>query len=160
MHSGNRGEIEAAILAQMMKNLSDILSSRFSIEGMPIDEVVDIITLPKFDNKVAKKHAHHTKVKLPEDVLDQLHNFIAEVALLYNDNPCTWRIFLFANCGCSKQAHFTISYPPSAPSLFFQFTILTMLAMSLCQCPSSWLASWLRNQLIRPKRTTKGTLSP
>jgi hypothetical protein len=53
--------------------------------------VVDIIILPKFDDKVAKKQAHQTKVKLPEEILEQLHDFIAEVALLYNDNPCGWR---------------------------------------------------------------------
>jgi hypothetical protein len=77
---------------QMMKNQHDLLSSRFAIEGMPIDEVVDIITLPRFDFKVAKKQAHLTTVKLPEEVVDQLHNFIAEIALLYNDNPCKWWI--------------------------------------------------------------------
>lgn len=64
-------------------------SAHFTLidEQQPIDEVKDIITLPKFDPKVAKKQADASLVKLPEDVMDQLHNYIAEIALLYRDNP-------------------------------------------------------------------------
>lgn len=64
-------------------------SNHFTLEDsqLPIDEVREIITLPKFDKNVVKRQADYKTIKLSEDVLDQLHNYIAEIALLYHENP-------------------------------------------------------------------------
>jgi hypothetical protein len=55
-------------------------------EGMVLDEVVDIITLPKFDAKLADKE-DTCKVELSEIVFEQLHSFVMALASLYLDNP-------------------------------------------------------------------------
>ena len=69
----------------MLRQEEDTFSSQFTLseEQLPIDEVKDIITLPRFDKNVVKRQADFKTVKLPDDVMDQIHNFIAEIALLY-----------------------------------------------------------------------------
>lgn len=52
-----------------------------------VDELQDIITLPRFDKSLARKQADSDKVKLPDEAQSQLHNYISWVALLYRDNP-------------------------------------------------------------------------
>lgn len=84
----------AARAGQFMLKLEQKLdhedfSNHFTLEDsqLPIDEVREIITLPKFDKNVVKRQADYKTIKLSEDVLDQLHNYIAEIALLYHENP-------------------------------------------------------------------------
>ena len=48
-----------------------------------VDEVQDVITLPAFDQKVARKYVDPETIKIPEDAVSQLHNYIARVAMLY-----------------------------------------------------------------------------
>ena len=75
----------AALGRNVLKPEEDTFSSHFTMtdEQLPIDEVKDIITLPRFNKIVAKRQADIKTIRLPDNVLDQLHNFIAEIALLY-----------------------------------------------------------------------------
>jgi len=56
-------------------------------EMMPLEEVVEVIPLPKFDHKVAKKQKDWEEVVIPESVLGQLRSFVSYIAERYNDNP-------------------------------------------------------------------------
>lgn len=67
-----------------LKNQADMFSSQFKVTSHnPIDEVQDVIALPKFNPKLARKEIDVSKVILPDSVVVQLHTFIAEIALLY-----------------------------------------------------------------------------
>lgn len=48
-----------------------------------VDEVAEIITLPKFDPKAIKALEHADKIKLDDEVISQLRDFIATVAQMY-----------------------------------------------------------------------------
>jgi hypothetical protein len=78
-----------AAQGNVLKHETDTFSAQFGLDRaeLPIDEVIDIITLPKFDKNVAKRQADIKTIKLSEQVVDQLHSLIAEIALLYKDNP-------------------------------------------------------------------------
>ena len=53
-----------------------------------LDEVQEIITLPKFDPEVAKLQGPIEDIELPEIVVTQLRNLVEQLALLYHDdNP-------------------------------------------------------------------------
>ena len=64
-------------------------SEQFSAseEVLVVDELQDIITLPRFDKSLARKQADSSKIKLPEAATSQLQNYISWVALIYRDNP-------------------------------------------------------------------------
>ena len=69
------------------KNRSASNGNLTSGELQVVDELQDIITLPRFDKSLARRQAEADKVKLPEAAQEQLHNYISWVALLYRDNP-------------------------------------------------------------------------
>lgn len=52
-----------------------------------LDEAKEVIYLPKFDAKVAKKHISPDSITLPPKVADQLHDFVGVIADMYRDNP-------------------------------------------------------------------------
>ena len=52
-----------------------------------LDEVCEIITLPKFDAKVLQKQVKPDSIVLTETVLSQLHTYVAGIAALYRCNP-------------------------------------------------------------------------
>ncbi|CAB9514931.1 Receptor-type guanylate cyclase gcy [Seminavis robusta] len=55
---------------------------------MPLDEVVEIIELPDFDKKAARRQRETIEmVELSPLVVDQLKEFITGIAEMYNDNP-------------------------------------------------------------------------
>ena len=55
------------------------------ITGNPLDEVREIISLPAFDNGVVAQDVD--SVKIPREVIAQLHLLVSEIACRYNDNP-------------------------------------------------------------------------
>ena len=55
--------------------------------GTVLEEVREIITLPKFDPKVYRNHDDPDSVQLSEEVLQQLHDYVSTIATLYRDNP-------------------------------------------------------------------------
>lgn len=53
-----------------------------------LDEVKEIIELPKFNAAAAKNEEDPSKVELPSEVLKQLHEYVSTIASLYHhDNP-------------------------------------------------------------------------
>lgn len=52
-----------------------------------IDEVVEIIHLPKFDSKVAANEVDSNSVELPPEALKQLRDFVEKICSMYRDNP-------------------------------------------------------------------------
>ena len=54
---------------------------------MVLDEVCEIITLPKFDAEALKKQVKPESIVLSEAVLSQLHAYVAGIAALYRCNP-------------------------------------------------------------------------
>lgn len=52
-----------------------------------IDEVKEIITLPRFDPKVASRQEDPDSIALPTEVVDQLYDYVSNIAAIYNDNP-------------------------------------------------------------------------
>ena len=55
--------------------------------GMILDEVVEIITLPKFDSKLAHNQADPNTIEIPPLVVAQLREYVRTVATMYRENP-------------------------------------------------------------------------
>jgi len=55
--------------------------------GTVLEEVREIIMLPKFDPRVYRNHDDPGSVELDDDVLQQLHDYVSTIATLYRDNP-------------------------------------------------------------------------
>jgi exopolysaccharide biosynthesis predicted pyruvyltransferase EpsI len=55
---------------------------------MPLDEVVEIITLPGFDKKVARRQREIDEIELEEeDVLSELKEYVSTmISRMYNNN--------------------------------------------------------------------------
>lgn len=52
-----------------------------------LEEVKDILELPRFDPKIAKIQSDPEKVVLGEKVVSQLREYVSNVAAMYHDNP-------------------------------------------------------------------------
>jgi hypothetical protein len=52
-----------------------------------IDEIVEIISMPKFDEKAAIKGIDHHSVEIDPVVARQLHDYVSIIASTYRDNP-------------------------------------------------------------------------
>ena len=52
-----------------------------------LDEVAEVIIIPGFDAKVAKRQKESSLVYLGEDVEMQLHAYVTNIAYMYRDNP-------------------------------------------------------------------------
>ena len=59
---------------------------------MTIDEVCEVIQLPKFDAETAKKEQDPEFIELPAVVVRQLRAYVAAIADLYRDNVRTVKI--------------------------------------------------------------------
>ena len=55
--------------------------------GTVIDEVMEIITLPKLDLKLAKAQEDADAVELDNAVVNQLTEYVSNIAAMYRDNP-------------------------------------------------------------------------
>ena len=53
----------------------------------PLEEVREIISLPEFSAKVAQNQKEPEQVKIPKDVIVELHDLVSHIAAMYNDNP-------------------------------------------------------------------------
>ena len=69
---------------------SDVTFEKFEpVEGkMAVQEIVEIITLPKFDRLTAMNQKDSSTIDLDTEVVEQLQVYITTVASLYNSNPC------------------------------------------------------------------------
>lgn len=69
-----------------------------SVDGkMVVDEIKEIIELPKFDRITAMNQQDISTIELDDEVVDQLTDYIATVAKLYNNNPCECFLFLWSS---------------------------------------------------------------
>ena len=59
--------------------------------GMPLDEVVEVINLPEFDVAAYHGSTDAKHIRLEAEVVAQLKNFVSKLASRYRDNP-------FHNC--------------------------------------------------------------
>lgn len=55
--------------------------------GMVVDEVVEIIELPDFDERLASKKVDPNTVVLSEEIVSQSRRFVSLIASMYRDNP-------------------------------------------------------------------------
>eukprot|EP00977_Amphora_coffeiformis_P021117 scaffold8828_cov204-Amphora_coffeaeformis.AAC.38 len=61
--------------------------STTSLARMPLDEVKEVIKLPEFNRRIAKRQIDADDVELTQDVRSQLQQFVAGIASMYKDNP-------------------------------------------------------------------------
>jgi len=52
-----------------------------------IEEVKEIIVLPEFDTKAARREIDANKIVLGKDVVHEIRDYVTTIALLYRDNP-------------------------------------------------------------------------
>lgn len=60
---------------------------KFSKNSRPLDEVVDVLSLPHFDADNFKKHVDPETVELPAAAVSQLTEYVSRIETLYNANP-------------------------------------------------------------------------
>ena len=53
----------------------------------PLEEVKEIITLPEFNATLARNQVDADSIELSENLTNQLHDFVTNMAALYKDNP-------------------------------------------------------------------------
>jgi hypothetical protein len=84
-------QIVAKRNASLNKKSADQQLSKLEKEigrGMYVlDEVVEIIALPKFDSRSHKAQEKPNKIELPKEVVDELRFYVASIAALHRDNP-------------------------------------------------------------------------
>ena len=56
-------------------------------EGTVLDEVIEILPLPEYKAASDDEAAEREQVKLDTEVMTQLHDYISQIASLYQDNP-------------------------------------------------------------------------
>ncbi|GKY98676.1 hypothetical protein MPSEU_000823900 [Mayamaea pseudoterrestris] len=64
-----------------------VLSSLISDEGNTLDEVREIIELPRLDTSQPIQHVDPDSIELDGDVEGQLRDFVTGIASMYRDNP-------------------------------------------------------------------------
>ena len=55
--------------------------------GTVIDEVSQIITLPKLDLKLAKAQEEADSIELEDEIVGQLNEYVSNIAAMYRENP-------------------------------------------------------------------------
>jgi class 3 adenylate cyclase len=77
--SGDEAESEVALKALEDTNLQR--------ETLVIEEVEEVVTLPVFNAKAAKNQKDPQLVDLGESVIAQLHDYVAIISAMYQENP-------------------------------------------------------------------------
>lgn len=89
------GKLLKQVVARRLTN-SKMLSSHVDRKSQrakakkgsrPFDEVVDVLSLPRFDADNFKKHVDPETVELPKAAVSQLVEYITQIEKLYNANP-------------------------------------------------------------------------
>ena len=80
-----RGSVDATNLTG--STTENFMNRNLRKVGTVLEEVREIITLPKFDPKVYRNHDDPDSVVLDDEVLSQLHDYVSTIATLYRDNP-------------------------------------------------------------------------
>jgi hypothetical protein len=61
------------------------IEASFKIETNPFDEIKEIIALPQLKT-FDKNRPDESQVQVPQNVADQLRNYVSHIAAMYNDN--------------------------------------------------------------------------
>ena len=70
------------------EDLSPPNEERYMLRNVQvIDEIKEIITLPEFDVKAALLQEECDDIELPTEVIEQLHDFVCNIAAIYRGNP-------------------------------------------------------------------------
>ena len=80
--ASRRGSMSNVLSEQ---NELDSLERNIGQEGLPVDEIVEVIELPSFDSAAYEKDPRF--VEIGESVENQLHSFVTVVASMYRDTP-------------------------------------------------------------------------
>lgn len=83
-----RSYLKQKMKGTLRKNLTNHLTITTSEGKMVIDEVKEIITLPRFDQKAYDIRSELNKIGLDSKAADQLEMYVSEIASMYRDNPC------------------------------------------------------------------------
>lgn len=51
------------------------------------DEVIETITLPKFDERIIQNQQEAAAIEIGDNVKQQVHAFVTSIAAMYRDNP-------------------------------------------------------------------------
>jgi hypothetical protein len=78
-----RGNETPEKVPSIVKRLESQILSR---PGMVLDEVEEIVSLPKFDGKYTGAYVDPHSVQLPLEVMDQLRDYVATIAGNYREN--------------------------------------------------------------------------
>jgi class 3 adenylate cyclase len=73
-------------LKQPVDTISNFESS-IGKSGMVLDEMVEVVTLPKFNAKAAKTQVDPNAIQIHPLVMNQLTEYIKTIASMYRDNP-------------------------------------------------------------------------
>lgn len=71
----------------VIANPAKLSNSAIVAGNTPLEEVREIIALPDFDAKVAKKQQNPEDIVIPDNVINELHHLVSVIASLYNKNP-------------------------------------------------------------------------
>lgn len=74
----------AVALRSNSSELFDASEDSDVVPTMPLEEVKEIIELPKFDKKAARRQRENLDMEVPVDIVQELRQYITEVADLYN----------------------------------------------------------------------------
>ena len=78
--------LDASRAGSSIETSKDLVYKRDSDKTI-LDEVSEVIALPKFDSKAAKRERNPNNIKLGQDVESQLHNYVRSIACMYRENP-------------------------------------------------------------------------
>ena len=70
----------------MLAKSSDHRDETLAIGSHPLDDVKEIISLPEFDTKTARRKRTPDQIEIPAEVVSQLRYFVACIASMYRNN--------------------------------------------------------------------------
>jgi hypothetical protein len=77
----------AAMTASDMKFEAKVLKQRQTQATNPLDEVVDVITLPQFNARAAQKQVNALNIDLDDKMESELCDYVTTIAAMYRNNP-------------------------------------------------------------------------
>ena len=110
---------------------------RLAQNGNLLDEVKDVLALPKFDSKTSKNHVDPESITLPLEVTKQLTSYVTQVAQLYKQNP-------FHNFGTSFELTCSLGI----------ICAITDLPPSCCLCRACFSRDTERYEVAEPHHTS------
>ena len=91
-------EFNVGVFEKLLKQLANSGISNGAVEhvdaiklsetaSMPLEEVKEIIEMVDFDKRTIRKPFEKENIELSDKVLEELREYVAAIASLYNDNP-------------------------------------------------------------------------